>query len=248
MGNHWLGLTCPIGMKLVLSPAKKEVGPLGKIAPLCVDETEVTQEAYFAYARANGIAVDDRLTIRGKVDGNFIGGKKPMIFVSRDEADAYCRAQDKRLLTGAEWMRAARGPKRCEYATSACDSLTDKEDKPLANYRHDDLPGDSRDSVHGPMNVASFPPGPNGLFDMAGNVEEWVLDDGSSLGGSSEYVVCGGSWSSSSYSNGWDLRPGSCQIHRGNNGSTVGFRCGSSPGTPKKPPVTKKTTGHGAEK
>jgi len=99
----------------------------------------------------------------------------PVIFVSRNDGEAYCEWAGARLPTEAEWEKAARGederifPWGDEIVT--CD---------LANvwiYDPDNVP-DKVYCVGDTAAVGSYPEGasPYGVLDMAGNVSEWVAD------------------------------------------------------------------------
>ena len=132
-------------------------------------------------------------------------GEHPINCVDFAAASAYCRSKDARLPTGDEWERAARGPLRTRYPwgesapvsrlLNACgeecvawkkaheDLLTKP---PLAELRPraEAYPGD--DGFVGTAPVGSFRAGasPYGIYDLAGNVAEWVEDR----------TVRGGSW------------------------------------------------------
>jgi len=146
-------------------------------------------------------------------DNGFGRGKRPVIFVSWNDANAYVNwlkhktGQPYRLLSESEW----------EYAARGC-TKTDCPDTPfwfgdiapdLANY-------DSRYSYEGSPKadheVATVPvdqgkPNPFGLTNMQGNVQQWVEDcwnadlsapaDGSAVltGDCGDRVIRGGSYS-----------------------------------------------------
>jgi iron(II)-dependent oxidoreductase len=84
----------------------------------------------------------------------------PAVGVSWADAKAYAEWAGKRLPTEAEWEYAARGGlagKKYPYG--------DEMDETQANFKSD-----------GTVAVKSYPPNGYGLYDMAGNVREWVAD------------------------------------------------------------------------
>ena len=99
----------------------------------------------------------------------FMGDKQPMVAVSWFDAKAYCERAGKRLATEAEWERAARGPKNTRFPwgddPKTCEEVN-IEDPVKATACGKDVP----------KPVGSYEPGHWGLYDMAGNVHEWVLD------------------------------------------------------------------------
>lgn len=133
-----------------------------ELDPFWMDLTEVTVAEYRACREAG--ACD-------KAGPNYAGFSEPAMpitGVSWFQAARFCAFKGKRLPTEAEWEKAARGadgrlyPWGDERAT--CARAIIKEGEPNGCGRGKIWP------------VASRPANPYGLFDMAGNVHEWVAD------------------------------------------------------------------------
>jgi formylglycine-generating enzyme required for sulfatase activity len=127
--------------------------------------------------------------------------RHPVTLVRWDDALAYCRwlaaraALPVRLPTEAEWERAARGG-----LEGGAYPWGDGIDPSRANY----LPDPSLKAAHGTRPVGSYPPNGYGLYDMAGNVWQWVLEqtgdptpspsEGATQSSPALRVVRGGAW------------------------------------------------------
>lgn len=99
----------------------------------------------------------------------FGGPRQPVVAVRWTDADAFCRWRDRRLPTEAEWERAARGPDNTRFPWG--DDPTDACAR--AHVRDARGHGCGTETTR---DVGTLPPGHWGLFDMAGNVDEWTAD------------------------------------------------------------------------
>ncbi len=101
----------------------------------------------------------------------------PVVMVTWEEADAFCRWRGGRLPTEAEWEFAARGPSNAAYPWG------NTFETGLLNYCDSNCPNswaDSRvdDGYEFTAPVGTYPGGASwvGALDMLGNVYEWVND------------------------------------------------------------------------
>lgn len=110
-------------------------------------------------------------TIKGKE-------KYPVVQVAYEDAAAYAKWANKRLPSEAEWEFAARGGKTGELY--AWGNTLKPKGKFQANIYQGHFPikdGDTgEDGFKGIAPTAQYAPNAYGLYDMAGNVWEWVND------------------------------------------------------------------------
>jgi formylglycine-generating enzyme required for sulfatase activity len=173
-------------------------GPMHRVTidqPIAVSKFEVTFDQWDACAVLGGCP---RVP-----DSNMGRGTRPVINISWDHAQQYVAWLAKmtgrpyRLLSEAEWEYAARA------GTTTAYSWGDELGKNNANCNGCGSEWDGRQTAP----VGSFAPNPFGLYDMHGNVWEWVQDclhadyegaptDGSPWleGNCNERVIRGGSW------------------------------------------------------
>lgn len=121
-------------------------------------------------------------------------GVLPQGHVSRDQAQAACRAADKRLCAWIEWRRACQGPKwwRWPYGDARRAGACNKgKDHLLMKLFGDDPNKWTRDDFNDPRlneqpgflaKTGAYPDcvSPDGPHDMVGNLHEWVVDTVSS--------------------------------------------------------------------
>jgi len=149
-----------------------------------MDINEVTNSQYAQCVGAGVCAApisytwEGRLIYRDNHYGDAQYGNYPVTYVSWADADTYCTWMGKSLPTEAQWEKAARGGSDTRMypwgnATPTC-SLLNFRDLGGADWCGTNLNG----VVTAP--VGSHPDGvsPFGIMDMAGNVMEWVADDG----------------------------------------------------------------------
>ena len=138
-----------------------------------MDTHEVTNAQYKVFVDANPEWQKDNIDRRFH-DGVYLRlwngnaypeGKAdhPVIYVSWYAAMAYAHWAGKRLPTEAEWEKAARGG-----LSGKAYPWGDTYDATLANYgRYHNTP----------IAVGQYPPNGYSLYDVAGNISEWCLDE-----------------------------------------------------------------------
>lgn len=135
------------------------------------------------------------------VDGRAVSwaGVPPAAGVDWQTASAACAAAGKRLCTAEEWLRACAGrdAEDDDESESVLDDLIEGRRQPYGRFRVDGRCTDSAAAVVG----AGSAPGcrtPEGVYDLAGNAQEWVGADPLSAAlmgggpGAGDQAGCGG--------------------------------------------------------
>ena len=143
-----------------------------------LDKYEVTNADYAKFLQATPGTKPPWHWPQGKIEAG--KEKLPVYNVNWLEATAYCKWAGKRLPTEAEWEKAARGGlDRNHYAWG--DANIDTTERYLQSPQGAGrLLTDERIPAHlagtDAMPVGSFQPNGYGLYDIIGNVREWVND------------------------------------------------------------------------
>ncbi len=130
-----------------------------------IDRNEVTQEEYARFAKMTKRQMP-RIEVFEDDQSKLLKPEFAAMSVSWDEAVAYCKWAGKRLPTEAEWEKAGRGEGKRKYPWG---------EKFVTNGANVDGAEDGYKYLASP---GSFEVGrsPYGIFDMTGNVAEWVAD------------------------------------------------------------------------
>lgn len=137
-----------------------------------IDRTEVTNEAYRRCVEVGSCRwASDPGSQRWTANAT-----EPATLVTWFDANRYCRWRGARLPTEAEWERAARGLRHRLYPWGNVYGPLLSNHGRAAAYELDRF--DESDGYAELAPVASFSAGrtTEGVYDLAGNVEEWVAD------------------------------------------------------------------------
>jgi sulfatase modifying factor 1 len=168
-----------------------------------LDQYEVTNRLFAKFVEATGhhTTAEKEGTSRALVDGDWkdVTGatwrqpegvatvfasnraEHPVVSVSWEDADAYCRQYGKRLPTEAEFEYATRAGTPTKYwwgnGTPGTRKVANVADEFL-NEKHPgwEIMAGYNDGYEYTAPVGSFEPNPFRLFDMTGNVGEWTAD------------------------------------------------------------------------
>lgn len=163
-------------------PLEKETYEQRELPAFDIDAYPVTNRQYAAFVAATGHRSPPHWQ-QGQGGGFWFPDDEadvPVVNVSYEDAEAYCRWAGLRLPSGDEWEKAARGcdgrlyPWGDEYHSQYCNSAESGQRQPVAVDRY-------------PEGVSPF-----GCYQMVGNVFEWV-DESHPKRDALKYLR-GGSW------------------------------------------------------
>jgi formylglycine-generating enzyme required for sulfatase activity len=170
--------------------------------------SQKTQALNAFYMDAQEVTQKDYQQVMGKSPARFKGENLPVERVTWQEAKEYCKRTGKRLPTGKEWEKAARSGTSSKYYWG------DTFKKNNANCNDCGSKWDGLATAP----VRSFPPNAWKLYDMAGNVWEWVDESHNKI----FKVLRGGSWVDDSS---FISTAASYFILPENKSYDIGFRC-----------------------
>ncbi len=131
-----------------------------------IDRYEVTNAQYAAFVKATGHRKSGPPSRYAKNTARMRGVNQPVVYVSWEDAKAYCEWRGRRLPTEGEWEKAMRG--------------TDGRLWPWGNVEMQDGANwarvDDGFEVAAPVGRVRSDESPYGIMDGAGNVMEWVED------------------------------------------------------------------------
>jgi formylglycine-generating enzyme required for sulfatase activity len=205
-----------------------------------IDTKEVSQEEYARFAKMTKRALP-KIEVFEDDQSKLLRPEFAAMSMTWDEAVAYCKWAGKRLPTEAEWEKAGRGEGKRKYAWG---------DTFMSGRANANVDG-SEDGFRYLAPPGSFETGrsPYGIYDMTGNVAEWVADsydehyyqkapyrDPKGPEPGELKVVRGGSWRETQHNARLSKRF-AAKLWRTD--ITIGFRCASDVETGDSPTASK---------
>lgn len=163
----------PPDVRVEIRPMRVELGPSdweaeGRVAPRTIDARafridafEVVEEDVTAWRRMR----DPASKVREEAEAAVV----PARSIAFDEARRYCQARGGDLPTDAEWIVSVVGEEQTRYPWGAAGAVCRRA---AFGREH----GPCAEGAAGPDAVGAHPFGatPSGIFDLSGNVAEWV--------------------------------------------------------------------------
>jgi serine/threonine-protein kinase len=145
-----------------------------------IDQTTITNAMYQKCVSEDGCTPPYELgsETRESYYTNSEFNDYPVIFIDWDQANDYCTWAGRRLPTEAEWEKAARGTEGYIYPWGNNFPTGNQANFADSSSNFDWAEESINDGFPDTAPVGSFPEGKSvyGVFDMAGNVWEWVSD------------------------------------------------------------------------
>jgi formylglycine-generating enzyme len=183
---------------LPLSGVKAQVAERVAVGFFFIDRTEVSIGDFRAFAKnARLVTTAERIDGSHEFAGSWVrrqgwtyltptgapgADSEPAVHISWSEARSYCTAAGGRLPTFAEWRSAAYTEQRDRPADGFVNGKT-------YVYPVGDTPEGMNNNRRRHTAVGTTRRGINGLYDMGGNVWEWLLDRSND-----DALTAGGSW------------------------------------------------------
>ncbi len=187
-----------------------------ELSAYLIDKFEVTNAAYAVCVTAGKCTSPKKLSSNKEADyhGNPKYGNFPVVNITWQQAVDYCTFAGKKLPTEAQWEKA-NGDDGRNYAWGG-QSPDHKHPDPnckdnLVNWNYNTC---ALSPESGTLDVTSFPKGKSkfGVFNLAGNVREWLADwfatdsyttgpvkDGTGSANGTERCIHGGGWDTDKY-------------------------------------------------
>lgn len=212
--SHWRTTVHALLYATTAATALANTSEMQRISHFEIDRTEVTIGQFRAFANATGVVTRAERDGGGSTYeggwqqrrgwtwatpfGKPADADEPAVHITYSEAKAYCEWAGKRLPTDAEWGEAAYVERRANaptgFVTGRRYPYPTGESPRGANCLGDcgkvkTVPTADTSRGDGHARVGTTISGVNGLFDMGGNVWEWV-----DSGAGHEKRTRGGSW------------------------------------------------------